>query len=731
MCRSLCVVAPSLLWLTGIVAPTVAAECFDYGAANPVVAMCDPGYMSNAFVLDGYFAYVARQYPPGLSVLDIADPAHPQVVADLPYLEATQFLCRDGDLLYVAGYYHLSIVDVSEPAAPAVLGSLPLEGVCDLGVADGVVCLAAYDRFIVVDATEPAQPVIVGELTFAWNTINKVAVSGPYAYVAVNNAGMYVVDVSNPAAPQWLSRFYDVNFITQVEVQDGRLWVSRYLYYGTLFAFDLGDPAAPQWRGTWNEGAGSFRFAVSGGRAVVCEYSRGVLILDVTEPEAIHETNTVPGLASASGAAFWGDLAVIDVSNQVYAVIDPRVVYAPPAPVFSFDNGDAHVFLQVANGLLYDIYRRPSDSQRGLQIFNIDTAGYPQVVGVSEFPVGLGLGDFEVVGNLAYVPVGSHLRIIDVSNPQVPALLSTTDVPCCVRDVAVQEPWAYVAISGTAVEDGKIVFVDAHVPAAPSVAATLQLPYRVDGVAVMDDIVIAGTEDGRLFTLTNSVPPAILGSIDLDQRLANDIVVSGSIAFAAGNHGIRAVDCRDPAAPVIVDRWYSGDSVQQLAIAHDHLYASTNDQGVAVFDVASGRLELVGLGSPPVDGMHGLAVDDQLLFVASSDIRGFPLQCDGRQLASLTPVTDDADPARLAVTSGTRPLVIRLHLPAAQHGDLAVFDLRGRRVATLATGFLPAGQRTLTWNGRDGTGRVCAAGVYVVRLAGRDGLMSRSVALLH
>ncbi len=42
---------------------------------------------------------------------------------------------------------------------------------------------------------------------------------------------------------------------------------------------------------------------------------------------------------------------------------------------------------------------------------------------------------------------------------------------------------------------------------------------------------------------------------------------------------------------------------------------------------------------------------------------------------------------------------------AAGDTDVSVFDIRGRRVATLAHGRFAAGDRTVTWDGRDAHGR--------------------------
>jgi subtilisin-like proprotein convertase family protein len=55
-------------------------------------------------------------------------------------------------------------------------------------------------------------------------------------------------------------------------------------------------------------------------------------------------------------------------------------------------------------------------------------------------------------------------------------------------------------------------------------------------------------------------------------------------------------------------------------------------------------------------------------------------------------------------------------VPRAGRVSLAVFDLRGRRVAELVNGDLVAGHHEVTWRGQDDTGRQVASGTYFYRL---------------
>jgi hypothetical protein len=63
------------------------------------------------------------------------------------------------------------------------------------------------------------------------------------------------------------------------------------------------------------------------------------------------------------------------------------------------------------------------------------------------------------------------------------------------------------------------------------------------------------------------------------------------------------------------------------------------------------------------------------------------------------------------------PVTLRFGLPRAANVELALFDQQGRRLRSLLTGAQPAGEHTLTRDGRDEDGHALPAGLYFVRLA--------------
>ena len=72
---------------------------------------------------------------------------------------------------------------------------------------------------------------------------------------------------------------------------------------------------------------------------------------------------------------------------------------------------------------------------------------------------------------------------------------------------------------------------------------------------------------------------------------------------------------------------------------------------------------------------------------------------------------------------------IRFTLPSAEHARLMVFDVAGRRVATLFDR-VASGDQRVDWNGVDAAGNPVASGIYYYKLEAGDVTMSRKMALI-
>jgi len=73
---------------------------------------------------------------------------------------------------------------------------------------------------------------------------------------------------------------------------------------------------------------------------------------------------------------------------------------------------------------------------------------------------------------------------------------------------------------------------------------------------------------------------------------------------------------------------------------------------------------------------------------------------------------------------------ITFSLPEAGPATISVYDLRGRRIATLLDSYMRAGKHSIIWNGKDSAGDDSASGVYILLLESGGKQHTRKVTLL-
>ena len=74
--------------------------------------------------------------------------------------------------------------------------------------------------------------------------------------------------------------------------------------------------------------------------------------------------------------------------------------------------------------------------------------------------------------------------------------------------------------------------------------------------------------------------------------------------------------------------------------------------------------------------------------------------------------------------------VIPFGLKESGRARLAIFDVQGRHVRSLLDGDAAAGERVMTWDGRDDSGAPVASGFYLVRLEVGTQILTRSLKLV-
>lgn len=178
---------------------------------SPVVVSSLPMTWPLDVAVSRSIAYVAND-PSGISVISIENPQSPRFIGYLSTTAPPRGVTIVDTIAYVAvGTGGILVVDISDPRDPQVLSSLDTPGFAAkvvVGSTDGTAPLYAYvadgSSLQIVDVSNPLEPWIVGSASSESLSMD-VAIVGTHAFVADAYAGLQVYDVSDPAAPRWVS----------------------------------------------------------------------------------------------------------------------------------------------------------------------------------------------------------------------------------------------------------------------------------------------------------------------------------------------------------------------------------------------------------------------------------------------------------------------------------------------------------------------------------------------
>ena len=614
----------------------------------------------------------------------------------------------------------LLILDVSDPEAIAEVGRLEGRDLLSIAV-DGDYAYAGQgsNGIVVYNVSDPANPVEVATQASTGSS-NGTFVDGTTLYVASGNVGLRTFDITDPTDPAALGSLgTDDTFCTYVTVRDGVAWLTG--GFG-LIAADISDPAAPTQIGSFGTGGETtYEIAFIDDTAFLPGLD-GLRTLDVSDPAAIDELALVPASQALSTAsepststAYYAErfkgLFELDVTDPADPVQESEVRTAGFAHKMAFD-GDLLYVTDLAGGLrIID-----TSGEEAVEIARADTPPNTQFVDIE--------GDFAYVADADFG--GTGLTIIDVSDPADPQTVGSflsanqafgLDV---VTDGDAVTVYLANGFSG-------VVALDASDPASITELGGFPFGANAFDVAVRDDVAYVASFGGGMLTLDVS-DPANITQLDAEPTFGflNAIDInSESYAYVAdGQNGLRVVDISDPADIVSVDTnptlsqardvaatfGFFGDVFVPYAYVADDFFGlreyevggsdanetssfESGDRGIGVAaqDPVSTNAPLVALAA----GEAGIYLFESPFIVANED----GTSAEAFALQSAFP-----NPFRAATT-------VRFTLPDAADVTLAVYDVLGRRVATLEDGPLATGDHEATFDASELPG-----GVYLVRL---------------
>ncbi|MBZ0269052.1 choice-of-anchor B family protein [bacterium] len=723
---------------------------------NPVLVKFIEGPFStwrDMFVI-GDYAYVGTEGGGGLQIVHIADPTNPTLVGTYT---ATVNSC------------HNIFGDVARELVYVVGGGWPGNG-----------------GLQVLDASNPTNLVEIG--SWQGQYFHDVSAFGDIVYGSMINVGkLRILDVSDPSNPVTLGgTFPDPSDHASWPLSDGiHVAIASESLGGHIKIVNVSDPDNITLADEHNPDptASIHNVHVEGTRMYCSWYERGMRIYDVSTPTAIAEIGYIDTFPEDGGlfSGNWGvyphlPSGTIAVNDRTYGMFLVR--YDPDASalegvITSSEGGGTVDGVEVTlSGALQTMSTDGTGAYRlGTTAGNHDilAAKYgfeDAVVNVNVAAGGVTTTDFV----LTKLPHGELTGVVTDS---------ATDLPL---------PGVELAIPGTpltAITDSTGTYAFPEVPSMPSATyaldvalpgygiplvsvtvvagSTVTRDLALDPAAVYESFAVAagwtvqngpGTDDGfweigePIGKWVNGFPlqPDLDHSPDPEDRCAvtgnqGGAVSNGDVDGGATRLLSPAYDLSALAAPhAVYYRWYGAGGGNDAWETH----VSTNGGGSWILIDSTTEsepfwqavdIDLSGItGSAPSatfrftcqdpspDQLVEGALDDFMVYDASNGVVGVTLPSKGAATWSLG--QNFPNPFR----SGTN---VAFSLPRPERVVLAVYDVSGRRVATLLDGVVGEGSHAVAWDGRQADGRPAAAGVYFYRLSTPGESARRKMLLLR
>jgi len=281
--------------------------------------------------IDGDALYVA-DLSGGVRIYDLSDPMAPIFLDEVATRPNCQDLAVGGGLLYAVNSDNsgagLTVTDVSDPAFPIPLSEFDTGNqTMGIGVENSLCVLAnGFGGLRTVDVADPLAPVFLGDLPFGANATDVVPVGG-VAFAVSFGGGMLAVDVSDPSGMSIIHQQF-WGFLNALDVTDDLAWVAD--GQAGLRVVDISDPADLVSIATQSVGGQPrdvVRSPVDEHYVFLADDFYGLRQMDVSDPAVPLLVGSYPSADRGMGVDAVGDLVVLAAGETgVYVYLRAGVV---------------------------------------------------------------------------------------------------------------------------------------------------------------------------------------------------------------------------------------------------------------------------------------------------------------------------------------------------------------------------------------------------------------------
>jgi hypothetical protein len=530
------------------------------------------GEYKDVFV-KGNYAYCAAEYG-GLDIIDIRNAAAPRKVGGVETEgRALAVFVRENFAFVADGDNGLAIIDVSNVFSPVLVGHYgTTQWANGIYVTDRYAYMTDWMLgFLIIDISNPYSPALAGQYSMDW--ARNIIVRDSLAYV-VGEYGVHIVDVSEPSNLKFIGSYNTPGFSTDIDLKDNFLYLAN--DEDGFRVLDISNPARPEPAGEFTPALLPRSVKVVGNHAYITDYD-GVEIIDVSDPSAMTTVGKYDSVSGSPVAIFVtnGKAYTADETNGLH-IIDVSDVTAPSflgkydTSGYAWEVRGSGNYLYIAHGV------------SGLQI--LDKSNPAKLKRVGSYDTDGNVLSVEVVGPYAYVGDSSDgLIILDVSNPAAPRFLGSTGEIGNIPGLSLGGSYVYVARG----ESG-IAIIDAANPVSPVIKGSLDYGGSANKLMLSgSNLYIAdGLKGFVVIDVSDPSSPVLKSTFELI-GYGTDLFIHNNIAYVAEVYnGVYLLDISDLSSISLVNAIDTPGWAMGLDYDYgDYLYLADGTAGFRILDI--------------------------------------------------------------------------------------------------------------------------------------------------
>lgn len=656
-----------------------------------LASLYEEGYIGGFFLQDSLL-FMTTNGP--VIVYDVQNASSPIELGRFDNILGWGSIKEFNGLLVSTHGLSLRFLDVTDIENPQIIGTIDLGyEPFDFELYENHVLISNYARIPnlqryleIYDISDLQHPELISTTDFDPGLPSLgIEVAGDYAYLFYGLDGIQIFDISDPASPESVAtRLTDFTFI-DLEQKDEYLYAAP-LQMDSLIVLDNSDRVCPViW--TMEKCSRPLNLLFEGDQLHVSTAGGAISYFNVVDPGFPLALGTyVPGaygrcLAVSGGYAYVGDtdgFKTLDISDPSYPVAINEYYHYNACQNFVSTN-DEFLFFHQDRDIIISSLDQPQDPTR-LATFHIEA----------------GADDVYISDDYIYIPY--FWRYYDISNNGfIIADISDPENPVELGSYVYYRPYfdyySLVTLDSyvyTAEEYDSIGVYDASDPTQPQLINRIGTFPGVFYIDRKDNTLYAiSWQNNRFYSLdlTNPANPVLSDSIIIinPRRFSID----GNFAYVADSIGVEAIDISDPLSLELVARFpifpeNPVGSTSDIQAVNQLIYVSTFLDGLFILDHYTTDI-IRETGKSPSEFVLG---------------QNYP------------------DPFNASTT-------IQYNLPQNSSVTLEIFDILGRRIELLFSGYQTTGTHSIVWNA-DGE----SSGVYFYRIETGDYLETKKMILL-